>query len=325
MKIPDISHYHPVDSWEKAKESCSFLISKATQGTGFIDSTLDSFIKGCEKHGIPYWLYTFLNKGNEKAQAEYMVKVCEKKVGPHFVGYILDVEQKNDTGEVKEALDYIKKKSEKVMLYTMYADYEKYKNVIAGRGKNCAWWEARYGTNNGSYSGIYPPHSGADLHQYTSTGSCPGIAGRADLNRLTGTKDLSWFTGKEKPAKEKPAKKKPAIKEVAADVLAGKYGSGTARIAKLKKLGFSIAEIRQIQDKVNELLLPKSKYYARYEGKSKSIDTVFEKIGVPAKYRGSWKKRLPVAKANGITRYEGKDFQNIQLMELAKYGKLKKV
>ena len=40
-----------------------------------------------------------------------------------------------------------------------------------------------------------PCHSGVDLHQFTSMGSCPGISGKCDLNRLTGTKDETWFTG----------------------------------------------------------------------------------------------------------------------------------
>lgn len=205
MKYPDISHYHPVLSWTKTKESCGFLISKATQGTGYVDPTLGSFIKGCEENHIPYWLYTFLNKGNEKAQAEFMVKTCKDKVGKYFMGYVLDVEQKNDAANVKIALDYIKTKSAKTMIYTMYADYAKYKSVIASRGDNCAWWEARYGRNNGSYSILYPCHKGVDLHQYTSNGKCNGISGRTDLNRLTGTKNLAWFTEVSKKAEEKPS------------------------------------------------------------------------------------------------------------------------
>ena len=95
MYYPDISHWKPVKNWNEVKENCPFIISKATQGTNYIDPTLDSFIKGCEANGILYWLYTFLNRGNEKAQAEFMVKVCAPKVGKHFVGYVLDIESGN--------------------------------------------------------------------------------------------------------------------------------------------------------------------------------------------------------------------------------------
>lgn len=204
-KYPDISHYHPVSDWTDAKNNVGFLISKATQGTSMVDSTLDNFIKGCEANAIPYWLYTYLNKGNEKAQAEFMVKTCKDKVGKYFVGYILDVEAGNTADNVKEALDYLNGLKIKTMIYTMYAQYNTYASVIKDRSTNCAWWEARYGLNNGSYSANYPCHAGVDLHQFTSTGTCSGISGKCDLNRLTGTKTESWF---KTPLKTTTASKK---------------------------------------------------------------------------------------------------------------------
>lgn len=224
---PDISHWKPVANWSQVKQNCGFLISKATQGTGFIDSTLDSFIKGCEANGIPYWLYTFLDKGNEKAQAQYMVKVCAPKVGKYFRGYVLDVESGNTASGVKAALDYLKSLGGKCILYTMYAQYSTYKGVIDGRGSNCAWWEARYGKNNGSYNAAYPCHAGVDLHQYTSKGSCPGIGNTVDLNRITGTKAVGWFTG----GGSAPAKPTPAPAPTTSDtytVVAGDTLSGIA-------------------------------------------------------------------------------------------------
>lgn len=192
-KYPDISHYHPVVDWVKVKNEVGFLISKATQGTSYVDSTLDDFISGCEDNKIPYWLYTYLNKGNEKAQAQFMVETCKNKVGRYFVGYILDVEAGNTAANVKSALNYLDALGVKTMLYTNYSEYSTYSSVISGRGNNCAWWEARYGKNDGSYSSKYPCHDGVDLHQYTDAGNCTGI-GLCDLNRLTGTKAEFWFT-----------------------------------------------------------------------------------------------------------------------------------
>lgn len=189
----DISHYKPVTNWALVKKNCPFLISKATEGTGYVDTKLDSFIKGCESNGIPYWLYTYLCKGNELAQAKYLVSTCKGKVGKYFVGYILDIEEGNVESNVKEALNYLAGLGGKTMIYTGYAEYSKYKNVISSRPANCAWWESRYGLNNGSYSSKYPCHSGVDFHQYTSVGNCPGITSKCDLNRLTGTKQESWF------------------------------------------------------------------------------------------------------------------------------------
>lgn len=66
-------------------------------------------------------------------------------------------------------------------------------------------------------------------------------------------------------------------------------------------------------------------YYKKYTGKSSRVDEVLKAVGVPEKYRGTWKKRKPVATKNGIKNYEGTATQNNKLIALAKSGKLKKV
>ena len=209
-RIIDIYHGETVKDWDELKKDCPFLIHKATQGTSHIDSHYESVIKQCEKRGIPYWLYTFLNKGNELNQAKYLVKVTKDKVGKYFVGYILDVERDNTAAGIQSALDYMKKLDVKLMLYTNFADYITYRKVIQGRGNNCAWWEARYGKNNGSYDSAHPSHSGVDMHQYTDKGKVPYISsGGVDLNRITGDgKTKKWFTQPLKEIEEEQKTKK---------------------------------------------------------------------------------------------------------------------
>lgn len=206
---PDISHHHPVGDWERVADSCPFIITKATQGTSFVDSAMAGIVRQCEKRGIPYWLYVYLNKGDELAQTKFMVKTCESKVGKHFMGYILDVEAGNTAAGVQKAMDYLKTLPHKMMLYTMYSQYDRYKNVIKKRPEKCAWWEARYGANDGVYRSKYPCHDGVDLHQFTSNGVCPGISDRIDLNRITGQgKSEKWFmTPKEEKEDDKVEKR----------------------------------------------------------------------------------------------------------------------
>lgn len=209
-KYPDISHHHPVGDWDKIESNCPFIITKATQGTTFVDDTMEEIVRQCEKRGIPYWLYTYLNKGDELAQAKFLVKTCEDKVGKHFVGYVLDVEAGNTASGVQKAMDYLKTLGEKMMIYTMYAEYDTYKNIIKSRPEKCAWWEARYGLNDGTYNSKYPCHDGVDLHQFTSQGTCPGISDKIDLNRITGQgKSEKWFmTPKGEKEVEEVAEKK---------------------------------------------------------------------------------------------------------------------
>ncbi len=238
----DISHHETVRSWDTLKKNYPFLISKATEGQTYVDTSLTSFIKNCEAKKIPYWLYAFLKKGDELKQAKFLVNTCKEKVGKYFIGYILDVEAGNSAAGVKSALDYIEGLGRKCMIYTMYADYSKYRTIITERGKNTAWWEARYGKNDGTYRSKYPCHSGADLHQYSEKGTAPGIKGKnnVDVNRLTGKKGESWFTTGVSTTKKK------SNTEIAKEVIAGRWGNNPERRKKITEAGYDYEAIRKI-------------------------------------------------------------------------------
>lgn len=65
--------------------------------------------------------------------------------------------------------------------------------------------------------------------------------------------------------------------------------------------------------------------YPKYVGTSKSIDVVFKAIGVEEQYIGTYKKRKPIAEKNGWGHYKGSAIQNLNLIELASNGTLKRV
>lgn len=194
--IPDISHYETVSNWSNFASGVDFIYTKSTEGTSYIDSTLYSVIKNCEKYKVPYWLYAYLRKGDEKAQAEYLYKQCKGEIGNYFVGFILDAEENNKESNLEKAVDYLVTLPYKVGLYYMYSQYSSYKTLVSEmfNKDNTCIIEARYGKNTGSYNSNYPPHATVDLHQYTSKGVCPGLSSTCDLNRVTGKgHDLTWF------------------------------------------------------------------------------------------------------------------------------------
>jgi lysozyme len=71
--FPDISHY----------EHCNFsvfsgkdLITKATEGSGFIDNTLETIVKGCKEKGIRLGVYHFYRCNIDPiVQAKYFISV----------------------------------------------------------------------------------------------------------------------------------------------------------------------------------------------------------------------------------------------------------
>lgn len=121
------------------------------------------------------------------------------------------------------------------------------------------------------------------------------------------------------PKYDKPKPTKP-VDEVAQEVIDGKWGVGATRKKKLTAAGYDYSEV---QGMVNDIL---SSYYPKYTGNSIYVDKVLEAIGVPAKYRGGWAKRKPIAIASGMADdYRGTAAQNNHLISLAKQGKLKKL
>jgi len=201
--IVDVSHHHPVKNWPLAKSSSDFLISKATEGTSYVDSTWKAFAEGCEKNGIPFWLFFFIRKGKEVDSVKFGIKTCEPyiKTCKYFVGYAIDCEtdlnkvDPNPTG-AKASMDYLEKfcldNGYKSMFYSGWKDYERYASTIKNLGENSAFWEARYNTINTC-------HRDCDMHQYSSNGKCAFISGGAgDVNVITGFgKPLSWFISRD--------------------------------------------------------------------------------------------------------------------------------
>lgn len=100
-----------------------------------------------------------------------------------------------------------------------------------------------------------------------------------------------------------------------------------AMLRYIKSGGIVLNGLRKRRTKERELFLKcsTSNFYPKYNGASKDIDIVLCSIGVKTDFYGNYKKRIPLAKVNGIKNYTGSLSDNIKLLSLAKSGKLKKV
>lgn len=194
--IPDISHHNGAINWAEMVKHIPFIILKGTQRTDFVSPTLDTYIRRCEEYKIPYWIYLYAEKGNEKTQAEFLVRTCKPLIGSYFVGYILDAEEGNQYPGCLAAMEVLvgcaPNKTGKAMFYGGYDIWKRLSAIPAM--KDICYWQARYGLNNGTYLPIFPPKKECALHQYTDNGKVPYISGTVDLNRLTGVKKLTYFT-----------------------------------------------------------------------------------------------------------------------------------
>lgn len=100
-----------------------------------------------------------------------------------------------------------------------------------------------------------------------------------------------------------------------------------AMLLYIKSGGNVLDGLRKRRTKERELFLncSTSNFYPKYNGASKDIDIVLSSIGVETSFYGNYKKRIPLAKVNGIENYTGNLSDNMKLLSLAKSGNLKKV
>ena len=94
-------------------------------------------------------------------------------------------------------------------------------------------------------------------------------------------------------------------------------------INKISEIPNKIGTYTDLDEKAPAKKTETAKYYKKYSGSSAQLDVVLKTVGVPSKYYGSWSKRKPLAKANGIKTYIGTAAQNNKLINLARQGKLK--
>lgn len=169
------------------------------------------------------------------------------------------------------------------------------------------------------YIGNTGNSTGRHLHfDISTTGKVAGGTYVASQNR-------TYFDPKPYIKGTKTLTAKKSVSEIAKDIINGvgewENCNGTARKTKLEKMGYNYNEV---QAEVNRQLKANTKYYPKYEGDSNQIDVVLKAIHAPSQYYGSWLKRKPVAKANGISAYIGSSSQNLKLVNLARQGKLVK-
>lgn len=197
-KIADISKYQGNVDWVKARKELDFVILRASCGNA-IDSKYLQNVSNC---GLPFGVYHYVKAGTAEAartEARFFVDCVKRgEIQPCF--YIADIEYEAQTNETTEAvcvafLDELRALGcKKIGLYIN----TRYKWAGAAIGMCDIMWIPHWGKNDGNVpEDKYKSGNPHDLWQYTSKGSLAGVSGDVDLNQLSGTKPLEFFTGKD--------------------------------------------------------------------------------------------------------------------------------
>ena len=287
MRVIDVSEFNGAISWQKVVNSCDSAILRAGyrgygQGTLVTDKKFKANIEAATKAGVNlgvYFVTQAISEVEARLEARYTIGLIKgyKLTLPIFI----DSEDANkgagraDSGKLsrnkrtailKAFCEEIQKEGYAAGIYA--SEYWLKDLCDISKLKSYYLWVAKYSTKE--------PSIEWDAWQYTSAGRIDGVIGNVDISDF---KNISINKPTTKP-NTKPTKK--TIEEIAEEVIAGKWGNGADRKAKLEAAGYNYKEI---QTKVNEKLNNKSgkQYYTIKAGDTlsaiaKKYNTTVDKL-----------------------------------------------
>ena len=250
----DISAWQGDAGIDLSKILYDFCIVKATEGTDYKNRY---FVAHCDKvlsRKKLLGVYHYANGEDPQKEADHFLAYVKKYIGKAVL--VLDWEAKNnnlfgvkDLEWCLQWCSYVQKKTGiKPLIYVQKSAMDAVKK--AGYGL----WVAQYPDYEWTGYQEHPWNEGAYnclIRQYTSVGKLSGYNGNLDLNKAY-ISVASWRKLATKAVKIvtiKPVKKR--VNTLAHEVIAGKWGNGANRKARLTKAGY---DYNKVQAAVNKLV-----------------------------------------------------------------------
>jgi GH25 family lysozyme M1 (1,4-beta-N-acetylmuramidase) len=196
----DVSHYQGTVNWSSVRtDGVTFAITKATEGTSYLDPTLSTNIAGMKRAGIIPGAYHFAHPNlDATAQANYFTNAVRTANGGNFSGLlqlVLDLEV-TDSRTPAQVWAWTQTFVARVQAVTgrpciIYTGFYFWRDSVGNptSNLNCPLWLAAYvpesQTNNlipRAWSSV-----GWAFWQYTSTGRVPGVSGNVDRDYFKNT------------------------------------------------------------------------------------------------------------------------------------------
>jgi GH25 family lysozyme M1 (1,4-beta-N-acetylmuramidase)/LysM repeat protein len=254
----DISRWQPTSVVDTV--DYDFAICKLTDGTGYgyVQDGIDKANKVLAR-GKLLGLYHFAENGGATAEADYFVSKFAPYVGRAIP--VLDWEAgalKNGREWVRTWVRRVKERIGVIPLVYVSGSPAKTYNIegLAGE-ENFGIWVAAYPDNNPTG---YRPNATQSyvknpvIYQYTSKGQLGGYGGSLDLDVFYGDAS-TWGKyanpgGAPAPAPT-PTPSGKSVDDIAREVIAGQWGNGADRKARLAAAGYDYAAV---QARVNAIL-----------------------------------------------------------------------
>ena len=258
-----------ISNWQKginvSKVPCDFVITKATQGTSYVNPDCDRAYQQAKKAGKCLGVYHYASGGDPVAEADFFLANVKGYVGEAIL--VLDWES-NQNSKFSQGATWCKKWLDRVyektkvraLIYMSKSVCRSYNwNSIA---PNHGLWVAQYADNVTDYGYIsnpwtdnkgYGAWSGPAIFQYTSVGRLDGYSGNLDLNvaymdrdgwnKYAGGGNATKPSDTQDPTPAPSTGPSGSTLDLVYNTMKGTYGNGDARI---KALGNRYDEVQGV-------------------------------------------------------------------------------
>ncbi len=247
----DISAWQGDKNIDLSKVPFDFCIVKATEGTSYKNRYFTSHCDKVLNKKKLLGAYHYANGGDVQKEADYFLAYVKKYIGKAII--VLDWESKNnpqfgvnDLAWCSKWCAYVKDKTGvRPVIYVQKSA------MLAVKKAGYRLWVAQYEDNNTTGYQLHPWNEGAytcTMRQYTSHGRLAGYDGELDLNKCYLTAS-AWRSLASK-VKVATTSAKKSVDAIAKEVLAGKWGNGADRKARLTKAGYDYSKVQAAVNKL---------------------------------------------------------------------------
>lgn len=179
----DVSTYQGTINWAVVNRPIAIIKMSGGDAGLYTDSKANANYYGAKAAGKALGMYHFAGGGNPVNEADFFVAACSPLEAGDVLVLDWEIEHSDPVGWCTQFVNRVHERTGVwPLFYTNGARLNQYD--WSPVRNNCGTWVAWYGTDP---EGSLPIQGTYIMHQYTSSGSVPGIAGRVDLDAWYGS------------------------------------------------------------------------------------------------------------------------------------------